>query len=143
MQTFNLETYVPYQLSVLTRRLSRVFAAQCINKFDITIPEWRILAHLSYAGPCSVRDIHRDADLEKSRVSRAVPRLEKRGLIIRDLVSQDRRLINLALSPAGHRLVAEIAPLADSHQRELLRTISDAGCFTAGVSEAYTATKTC
>ena len=44
--SFNLETFLPYRLSVTTNRVSRAFAAQYEQEFGISIPEWRAIAVL-------------------------------------------------------------------------------------------------
>ncbi|MEO0677145.1 MAG: MarR family transcriptional regulator [Pseudomonadota bacterium] len=138
MTDFKLEAFLPYQLSVLAGRMSRGFAAIYETRFGITVAEWRVLAHLHDAGSCSVRDIHKEADLEKSRVSRAVARLEARGLVERSPGAADKRLLSLRLSPAGAGLVAEILPLALAFEEEALARLSDPAAFRAAIADGLT-----
>ena len=56
------------------------FARRYGAESGISIPEWRVLAHLAEGGPVSVRDIHARVDMDKSKVSRAAARLEEAGL---------------------------------------------------------------
>ncbi|MEL6690464.1 MAG: MarR family transcriptional regulator [Pseudomonadota bacterium] len=133
MTEFKLDQFLPYQIVVLARRLSVGLAEIYSDKYGLTVSEWRVLAHLHDAGTCSVREIHLQADLEKSRVSRAVARLEARDLVVRAAHSGDKRLLVLALSPAGSKLVEEILPQALSFQAEVLGELEDAEGFQTAI----------
>ena len=45
---FRLELFLPYRLSVLANRLSREFARRYQDEFGLSIPEWRVIAAVSY-----------------------------------------------------------------------------------------------
>lgn len=120
MTDFDLDDFLPYQLAVAAARVSRGFAERYRSEFGITIPEWRVLAHLSAAGgPVSVREVHARVDMDKSKVSRAAARLEQAGLVAKAANDEDRRLVSLTLTPAGRGLVERIVPLALDWQAEM------------------------
>lgn len=118
-QEFDLDTFLPYQLSVASSRVSRAFAERYRRDFGLSIPEWRVLAHLAQAGAVSVREIHARVDLDKSRVSRAAARLEAAGHITKTSDPRDGRLVQLALTDKGRALVDRIIPVAMQYQAEL------------------------
>lgn len=120
---FDLEHFLPYQLAVLAARVSRDFARRYSEAFGITIPEWRVIAHLGQAGTVSVREIHARVDMDKSKVSRAAARLEAAGLIAKAGHPRDRRLVALSLTPAGQDLFARIVPLARAFEAEMLSAL--------------------
>ncbi|MGI9395503.1 MAG: MarR family winged helix-turn-helix transcriptional regulator, partial [Boseongicola sp.] len=105
MTEFNLEDFLPYQLSVLAENTSRAFEKEYRARFGIGVAEWRVVAHLSQSASVSVRDIQKRVAMEKSRVSRAAARLEKSGYVARQPDLKDRRLIALALTEKGHDMV--------------------------------------
>ncbi|WP_343080545.1 MarR family winged helix-turn-helix transcriptional regulator [Ostreiculturibacter nitratireducens] len=118
---FDLAKFLPYRISVAAARVSRGFAKRYRTEFGISIPEWRVLAHLSAAGgPVSVREVHARVDMDKSKVSRAAARLEQAGYVAKAENSDDRRLVQLTLTEAGRDLVARIVPVARSYHAELL-----------------------
>ncbi|MFO1075536.1 MAG: MarR family winged helix-turn-helix transcriptional regulator [Geminicoccaceae bacterium] len=117
---FVLDDFLPYRLSVAASRVSRRFARRYGAESGISIPEWRVLAHLAEGGPVSVRDIHARVDMDKSKVSRAAARLEEAGLVRKVADTQDRRLVALSLTPAGERLMARLGAIAEAFQEELL-----------------------
>ncbi len=104
MTDFDLADFLPYQLAVAASRVSRQFAERYRAEFGLSIPEWRVLAHLSQSGSVSVREIHRRVDMDKSKVSRAAARLEAAGLVEKRTHGTDRRLLAMSLTRrrAGH-----------------------------------------
>lgn len=120
---FNLDEFLPYRLSVAAAQISRRFAALYAAEAGLTIPEWRVLAHLSQAAEVSVRDIHQRVNLDKSVVSRAASRLEEAGYVGKSQHGTDKRLIALKLTPEGLVLMARLAPLAERFQEEILREL--------------------
>ncbi len=125
MDTFDLDEFLPYRLSVLAQRMSREFESRYRNRFGIRVPEWRIVAHLSQSGPVSVRELVKRVDLHKSRVSRAAQRLEAAGYVSKTTDSRDRRLVELQLTAKGMAMMEELAPLANRYQQELLERIGN------------------
>lgn len=120
MTGFVLDEFLPYRVNVLAGRLSREFATRYRARFGISIPEWRVVAHLSQSGRVSVRDIHARVDMDKSKVSRAAARLEAAGYLEKRVNPADRRLVELSLSARGQAMMAELAGVAEAYQRELL-----------------------
>jgi DNA-binding MarR family transcriptional regulator len=127
----DLDDFLPYQLNVLASRVSSDLAGVYEARFGISIPEWRVIAHLARNREVSVREIRRRVDMDKSKVSRAAARLEEAGLIEKRVNTEDRRLVKLSLSRKGRRLYEQIAPLAlDYEDRFLaLMTPDDAASF--------------
>ncbi len=134
MAKFDLDAFLPYQLAVLSSRVSREFASLYRQKFGISIPEWRVIAHLSQSGSVSVREIHQKVDMDKSKVSRAAARLEKAGYISKRLNPDDRRLVELALTDKGRAMVEEITPMARAYEERVLAALGpEAACFRAAL----------
>jgi DNA-binding MarR family transcriptional regulator len=133
MPPFDLESFLPYRLSVAAARVSRRLAARLEAEAGLSNPEWRVLAHLARAGSVSVRDIHIRVDLEKSRVSRAASRLEEAGLVTKLGNDDDRRLVALSLTDAGRSLMQRLERIAGVFQADLLAQL---GSDAAGLDAA-------
>lgn len=132
--SFDLDQFLPYRLTVLANRLSREFSTRYRARFGISIPEWRVVAHLSQAGAVSVREIHERVDMDKSKVSRAAARLEAAGYVEKRVNAADRRLVELRLTPAGRAMMAELAQVAHDFQRELDARLGDGtGAFATAI----------
>ncbi len=117
---FHLDTFLPYLLSLAAHRTSARFSALYAAEAGLTIPEWRVLAHLDHSGAASVREIHSLVHLDKSVVSRAASRLELAGLLHKDGDPEDRRLIVLQLTEHGHALMQRLSCVADRFQAQIL-----------------------
>ena len=120
MHRFQLSAFLPYQLAVAAGRVSKAFSERYRAEFGLSIPEWRVLAHLAGGDAVSVREIHARVDMDKSKVSRAAARLEQAGLIEKRGHAGDRRLLDMRLTAMGQELMARIVPIADAYQEELL-----------------------
>jgi DNA-binding MarR family transcriptional regulator len=70
--------------------------------------------------------------MHKTRVSRAIAHLEKRGLMTRVTSSADRRELGLRLTKAGRRVYEELVPLALERESILL------ACLTREQLRAFT-----
>ena len=118
---FVLNEFLPYQLSVLSTRISRDFSAHYRERFGISVAEWRVVAHLSQIdGPVSVREIYQRVEMEKSKVSRAASRLEARGFLKKAVDKNDRRLVELSLTQSGNAMMSELAVIAEAFQKTYL-----------------------
>jgi DNA-binding MarR family transcriptional regulator len=115
-----LDRFLPYQVSLLAARLSAALSRVYAERFGISIPEWRVIAHLSQHRKVSVREVQARVGMDKSKVSRAAARLESAGLVEKRINPADRRLVELSLTRKGRRLFAEIAPLALAFEADLL-----------------------
>ena len=106
----------------VSEQLSTIYAA----RFNLDIPQWRILANLASRGDMTAQDIARITYSHKSTISRAVQELEDRGLIARKVSSSDKRSFTLALTSEGRRLFRQLLPLVLDFERNLIASLSDA-----------------
>lgn len=136
MTDFDLSQFLPYQLAAAAERVSRDFAETYRRQFGISIPEWRVLAHLAQAGEVSVRDIEGRVAMEKSKVSRAASRLEAAGYVAKRINPGDRRLVSLSLTEEGHALMQRLIPLALDYQTQLLKRLDMQGAPLATALQA-------
>lgn len=116
---FDLDTYLPFRLTVIAGQLSADLSKHYKTKFGISMPEWRVLLNVGYCEDLSVRDIEKRVSLEKSKVSRAASKLQAKGLLIKHVDAHDRRLVKLTLTDDGVRLLNELIPIAQAFQADL------------------------
>ncbi len=135
MNAFHLEEFLPYRLAVAASRVSKAFERRYAKEAGLSVPEWRVLAHLSQGGEVSVREVEVQVDMEKSKVSRAASSLQDSGLIAKAINPADRRLVSLSLTVEGKALMARLAPIAAGFQTELARLLDkDLKAFETGLS---------
>ena len=120
-----LESFLPYRLSVLANRVSAAIAADYAERFDLTIPEWRVMAALGRFPGLSAAEVASFTAMDKVAVSRAVARLIAAKRLLRGVAAEDRRRSVLRLSPAGERIYRQIVPLARRHESRLAAELSE------------------
>ena len=114
-----LDDFIPFRLSFTSNLVSSSIARIYQSLFDLSIPEWRVLAWVAQSDGISQRDICGRTGMDKLTVSRASVALTDRGLFERLPNHHDRRSHLLVLSEQGRSLYAVVAPKA----LELERTI--------------------
>ncbi len=108
-----LSEFAPYQLAVVGNRLSHAIAALYEQKYNIQIPEWRILMTLAEWGQLSAHEVADRTSMDRARVSRAQRRMADLGLISVTIDELDRRKTLLDLTQKGWELVESIVPDAE------------------------------
>ncbi len=116
----DLERFLPYRLSVLSNTVSAKIAAHYEKRFDLSIPQWRVIAVLGRFPGLSQNDVAERTAMDKVQVSRAVTTLVKAGRVRRVRDESDGRAVRLELAPAGHVIFDEVVPFARALEARLL-----------------------
>jgi DNA-binding MarR family transcriptional regulator len=118
-----LEEFLPYRLSILSNRVSRAIARRYAKAFDLTIPEWRVIAVLGRRPGLTAKEIAEATEMDKVAVSRAVARLVAAKRIAARADASDARRQLLALTREGESVHARIAPIALASEERLLSAL--------------------
>jgi len=85
----------------------------------VTLPQLRVLVLASQLGHLNATGVAQALDVHLSSASRICDRLVQAGLLNRRDLPEDRRHVELTLSPAGERLLASV----NDHRREVFTRI--------------------
>jgi DNA-binding MarR family transcriptional regulator len=118
-----LEDFLPYRLSILSNRVSRAIAKRYAKAFDLSIPEWRVIAVLGRRPGLTAKEIAEAAEMDKVAVSRAVARLTTAKRVAARADRYDARRQLLALTREGESVHARIAPIALASEQQLLTAL--------------------
>ena len=118
--TLDLERFLPYQLSVLSNRISQNIARCYQSRFQLSVTEWRVMAVLGRFPGISANELAERTAMDKVAVSRAVSGLVDAGRLVRNTHAVDRRRHVLTLSDAGIGIYDAIAPMALAFEARLL-----------------------
>lgn len=110
--TFSLDNFLPYRLALLSSLVSGSIQKLYAAEFDISIPEWRLVAILGSDGPMTSNDIRQRAAMDKVQVSRAAAKLLDAGHIRKQTHPEDKRRAILSLSDSGLTIYNQIVPIA-------------------------------
>ncbi len=120
------DAHLPHRILLLARMLDRETARHLQEHFALTLAEWRVLAFVCSVGPSSAADIGSAFEVDRAEVSRAVARLEARGLILRETAPDNRKKMILQPTPPG-RETFERARLTRQKYFETILQDLDAG----------------
>ena len=118
-----LNHYVPYLMANLAKRISDSCGRIYEQEFDLTIPEWRVLARLAESARYNSRELGQITFMDKSKVSRAVKLLDNKGLLVKERDEADHRITYLSLNERGKALYHQIAPEALAWEADLLEAL--------------------
>ena len=110
MERLVLETFLPYRLTRLGAAVSERLKPIYGKKYRLTIPEWRVMATLGQFGRLTAKQVGVHSAMHKTKVSRAVAKLEERRWLKRSPNAADRREEVLSLTPAGIKAYEGIVP---------------------------------
>lgn len=95
----------------------------------INLAQYSLMRRIERAGPVSLTELGRLAELDRSTVGRNVKVLERLGLV-RLEAAEDHREAAVRLAPAGARTLLRAAPRWDEAQRRIEAALGDDGART-------------
>ena len=120
----DLDRFMPYRLSVLTNRVSSAIARHYSERFNLSIPEWRVIAVLGQNPGLSAREVAERTAMDKVQVSRAVASLLAAKRLTKAAHVSDGRVAHLSLSAKGRAIYEEVVPLALGLEKRLLSVLT-------------------
>ena len=120
-----LTNFIPYQLSVLSNKISQGIAKYYREQHDITISEWRVLAILSDVNNQTAKELTERSHMDKVRISRTMKLLELKGLVSERTCKKDARARRYNLTINGRQLINEVKPKALEFEKRLISSLSE------------------
>ena len=120
----DLDRFMPYRLSVLTNRVSSAIARHYSERFNLSIPEWRVIAVLGQNPGLSAREVAERTAMDKVQVSRAVASLLAAKRLTKAAHVSDGRVAHLSLSAKGRAIYEDVVPLALGLEKRLLEVLT-------------------
>jgi DNA-binding MarR family transcriptional regulator len=121
-----LEQFLPYRVARLDDRLLIKNSNLQVGRFRLTTQEWKVLSIIADHGPLTPAAIRRHSTQDKSTISWAIKRLERRGFLLRKPSTFDGRTFEVALGRAGWSYYDRIVPKARALEREVLKALTRA-----------------
>lgn len=121
-----LEDFIPYKLAVVANRVSQSIARLFAARFNLQVPEWRILMTLRAQDGLVFNEVVERTSMDKARVSRAQRRLVDLGLVSAAHDPGDGRRVILSLTAKGEKTCVKILPHAAEREAWLLAALDRA-----------------
>jgi len=103
-----LDQQLCFPLYAASRLLTRLYQP-LLEPLGLTYPQYIVLMILWEDAPCAVSHIGERAQLASNTLTPLLKRLEQTGLVQRVRSSEDERVVNISLTPAGRALQQKCA----------------------------------
>ncbi|WP_171052712.1 MarR family winged helix-turn-helix transcriptional regulator [Ruegeria sediminis] len=116
---FDLRNFLPFLLNQAAEESSLEFQQVYKNRYGMLRTEWRVLFHLGNYGEMTAKEIGERAKIHKTKISRAVHKLEQRRYLTRTRDDKDRRVERLTLTANGAAVYRELRGIAEEYDAKL------------------------
>jgi DNA-binding MarR family transcriptional regulator len=123
--TVDLDSHLPALLFALGSKISLHAQRESARGLGLDMCEWRTIQILGRDGPSTINHVADRIAMDRGGTSRAITRLEERGLVSRAAAREDRRKSVVELTPAGQALGDRIAAFANAREDRLTRSLTD------------------
>ncbi len=120
-----LDQFIPYQLSVLSLKISKGIAAHYQDQFGINISEWRVLVILYKNPDITAKKIAQLSQMDKVRISRTLKSLVEKEYLQQAQHPLDARAKNYELNQRGKQLMRAVIPDALHYEQALLNQLDE------------------
>ncbi|MDO9523968.1 MAG: MarR family transcriptional regulator [Gemmobacter sp.] len=124
VKTYILDDQIGFLLRRSQQRHLTIFAEAMPD--GLTAQQFAALAKLRELGPCSQNALGRLTAMDNATISGVLTRLAERGLIERTAQPDDRRMMQISLTPGGETLVDRVLPIARKITADTLAPLSAA-----------------
>ncbi len=112
VEFYKVSGYDPQQsVGYLMRRILSTVALEVEHELeasDLTNAQWVPLVKLYMGSASTVAELARECELDAGSMTRLLDRIEAKGLCKRVRSSQDRRVVNMELTPTGLEVAKKI-----------------------------------
>lgn len=121
---FSLSEFLPFLLNRAAEESSLGFQKAYKDRYGMLRTEWRVLFHLGIYGRMTAKEISLRANIHKTKISRAVVKLEERRFVTRQRDEADRRSEHLTLTAAGEAAYHDLRKVATDYDETLVAQFS-------------------
>src|SRR5690554_3566176 len=92
-----------------------------LKKHDLSISEFGVLEFLFHKGRQPVQIIAEKILVTSGTITYVIDKLVKKGLVVREKCSEDKRRFYVDLTESGRTLISEIFPYHERHLEDLFK----------------------
>ncbi len=115
-------------LSFRIAKLHAVLNAQATRLLEdgpgLTLGQWRVMVTIGAGGARTSRALHEKTQIDPALISRSLRQLEALGFVVAGRNAEDRRVLDVRLTPRGDEVFRQTYPIMQARQNALR------GCLT-------------
>jgi DNA-binding MarR family transcriptional regulator len=112
--------FLPYLLNRAAESSSLQFAKTYKDRYGMARTDWRVMFHLGHYGDMTARDIGHRSGIHKTKISRAIARLQARRFLTREKDDRDRRFEHLSLTRNGRAAYDDLCMIAEEYEQKMI-----------------------
>jgi len=120
-----LQNFLPYQLSVLSNKISAGIAKFYREQYKISVAQWRVLVLLSDLTNQTAKELTQKSQMDKVRISRTMKSLLTKKFISEKICKEDARARRYTLTSQGIQLINEVKPKALDFEKNLISSLNN------------------
>jgi DNA-binding MarR family transcriptional regulator len=114
VDALKLDSYWPYQITVLADRIARQTSTIVKREAGLNLSQWRVLAAIAEKPGRTAAEVVTMTPMDKGIVSRATKGLLTGGYLVRHASQADGRVSHLFLTEAGVALYTRLRPAVEA-----------------------------
>lgn len=122
-QVLNFDSYLLHLMSTFNNRIKAISSSEYLSRFGLGTVEMRMLASLAFKPNQKASEVCELIGVDKGAASRAINRLNSRGLIASDLLSEKQK--RWLLTDMGWQLHRDFLQLVIEREAKLQAGITD------------------
>ena len=107
---FILDDYVLYNLNRASATYTNEMSV-ALKSHGLNTVKWRILMLLSDKSPSTVGELSRRSVIKMPTLTRMLMRMEEEGLVVRTALEDDRRIVEVTMTPKAAKTLKEVRML--------------------------------
>lgn len=121
-----IEDVILFQID-WTSKISKQYSQSEFDRsgLGITVEQWIILKIVSESSEISQRELANKSHRDPASITRTLDILEKKGLLIRQSIPDNRRTYNIGLTKEGEKFITNNMELINTHRANSIKGLSE------------------
>lgn len=126
MDTKNIEDVILFQID-RTSKISKIYSQREFDKkkLGITVDQWVLLKIIDESQPISQKDLANKSKRDPASITRTLDILERKQILVRETIPDNRRQYDVKLSPYGSEFVKQHMKMISEHRKTSIKGLSE------------------
>jgi DNA-binding MarR family transcriptional regulator len=121
--SYSIYTSTGYWISRLAKAMEREFESH-LQAYDVTRAGWAVLSAIFHDSKTTPAELASFVGVDGAAITRHLDRLEKRGLVVREPSTKDRRSVRIKLTRKAKRLIPKIVAASTETNEKFTRALT-------------------
>jgi len=122
----HLEDVILFQIEK-TSKISKIYSQREFDRvgLNLTVDQWILLKIIQEQQPISQKDLAKKSLRDPASITRTLDLLQKKELIVRQSIPDNRRQYDLKLTPKGDKLINKNMKMVKEHRQRSIQDFTE------------------